>query len=208
MNQSTHEQVTESRIRATVAVSPSHVHLTPGLIEQLFCDHYRLHERSRLGPTQYTAEESVTLIGPKGRLIDVRVIGPPRNANQVELSRSDALKLGIDAPIRTSGDLAGTPGILIHGPRTQVALALGVIRTRVHVHISPEDADRFGLSERDHIDVVSESDARRILFRDVPLNVSADYRLELRLDADECKAARLATGDFVLLRKSSAPIGC
>src|SRR5271170_210928 len=111
MNQSTHEQVTESRIRATVAVSPSHVHLTPGLIEQLFCDHYRLHERSRLGPTQYAAEESVTLIGPKGRLTDVRVIGPPRNANQVELSRSDALKLGIDAPIRTSGDLAGTPGI-------------------------------------------------------------------------------------------------
>jgi propanediol utilization protein len=205
MNQSTHEQATESRIRVTVSVSPSHAHLTPGLIEQLFCDHYRLHECSRLGPTQFAAEESVSLIGPNGRLTDVRVIGPPRKANQVELSGSDALKLGIDAPIRTPGDLEGTPGILIKGPRTQVALAVGVIRARAHLHMSPGDADRLGLAERDRIDVVSESDARRILFRDVPVRVSADYRLELHLDADEGNAAGLASGDYVLLRKSSGP---
>jgi putative phosphotransacetylase len=121
----------------------------------------------------------------------------------VELSGSDALKLGIDAPIRAPGDLEGTPGILIKGPRTQVALALGVIRARAHVHMSPDDADRIGLADRDRIDVVDEFDARRILFREVPVRVSADYRLELHLDADQGKAAGLASGDFVLLRKPS-----
>jgi propanediol utilization protein len=136
-------------------------------------------------------------------MIDVRVIGPPRKANQVELSRTDALKLGIDAPIRTPGDLEGTPGILIKGPRTQVALELGVIRARPHLHMNPHDADCLGLADRDHIDVINESDARRTLFRDVPVSVSADYRLELHLDADEGTAAGLASGDYVLLRKSS-----
>ncbi len=205
MNQSTQEQAAVSRIRATVAVAPSHVHLTPGLIEQLFCDHYRLHERSRLGRDEFAAEESVSLIGPKGRLTDVRVVGPPRNASQVELSKADALKLGIDAPQRAPGDLEATPGVLIKGPRTQVALTVGVIQVRAHIHISPEDADRLGLAERDRIDVVDESDPGRILFRDVPVRVSPYYLLELHLDADESKAAGLAPGDPVLLRKSSSP---
>jgi propanediol utilization protein len=201
MNQFLHQQATNSGVRVTVAVSPSHVHLTPGVIEQLFCDHYRLHERSRLGPTQFEAEESVSLIGPKGRITDVRVIGPPRKANQVELSRTDALKLGIDAPMRAPGDLEGTPGVLIKGPRTQVTLELGVIRALPHLHMNPRDADRLGLAGRDRIDVLNESDARRILFRDVPVRVSADYRLELHLDADEGETAGLVSGDYVLLRK-------
>ena len=145
----------------------------------------------------------MSLIGPKGRLTDVRVIGPPRKANQVELSRADALKLGIDAPMRTPDDLKGTPGILIKGPRTQVALAQGVIQARAHLHMSPEDADRLGLADQDRVDVVDESDARRMLFRDVPVRVSHDHLLELHLDADEGKAAGLAPGDHVLLRKSS-----
>jgi propanediol utilization protein len=205
MKQSTHGQATESPIRVPVTVSPSHVHLTAGVIEQLFCDHYRLHERSRLGPIQFAAEESVSLIGPKGRLTDVRVIGPPRKANQVELSGADALKLGIDAPIRVPGDLEGTPGILVKGPRTQVALALGVIRAQAHLHMSPDDADRLGLADGERINVFDESNARRILLRGVPVHVSADYRLELHLDADESKAAGLAAGDHVLLRNLSPP---
>ena len=205
MNQSLHEQTNGSQVRVTVAVSPSHVHLTAGIIEQLFCDHYRLHEHRRLGPTQFAAEESVCLIGPKGRITDVRVIGPARKASEVELSRTDALKLGIDAPIRTPGDLAGTPGILIKGPRTQVRLELGVIRALPHLHMTPHDADRLGLADRDRMDVVNESDARRILFRNVPVRVSADYQLELHLDVDEGEAAGLVSGDSVLLRKSSMP---
>lgn len=199
MNQSTHEPAAESWIRVPVALFPSHVHLTAGIIEQLFCDHYRLHEHSRLGSGEFAAEESVSLVGPRGRIRDIRVIGPPRKANQVELSRADAVKLGIDAPVRAPGDLEGTPGIVIQGPRTQVTLKLGVIRARPHVHMSPDEADRLGLSDRDSIEVVNGPEPRRMLFRDVPVSVSVDHQLELHLDVDEGKAAGLASGDYVRL---------
>jgi propanediol utilization protein len=200
MNHVIREQVTNSSIRVPVAVSPSHVHLTPCAIEQLFCDRYRLHEQCRLGLTQFAAVESVLLIGPNGQTTNVRVIGPPRQANQVELSRTDTVKLGIDAPKRTPGDIEGTPGILIKGPRTELRLEFGVIRALPHIHMGPKDADRLGLEDQDCIDVVSESDARRLLFRGVPVCVSADYQLELHLDADEGDAAGLASGDWVTLR--------
>ncbi len=187
-------------IHVPVAISTAHVHLTPAVIEELFSDMYRLHERSRLlQPTQYAAKESVTLIGPHGRLSNVRIIGPPRAVNQVELSRNDALTLGIDAPERKSGDLEGTPGIFIEGPRTRVKLERGVICALRHVHMGPFDADRLGLKDQDRIDVFTEGPTRRILFRDVLVRVSADYRLELHLDADDGRAAGLSSGDYVLL---------
>jgi acetate kinase len=201
MNHARHEQATNSWNRVPVAVSPSHVHLTPCAIEQLFCDHYRLHEQSRLGLTQFEAGESVLLIGPNGQTTDARIIGPPRQTNQVELSRTDAVKLGIDAPKRIPGDIEGTPGILIKGPRTQLTLEFGVIRALPHIHMGPKDADRLGLKDQDCIDVVSESDARRLLFRGVPVCVSVDYRLELHLDTDDGDAAGLAPGDWVMLRQ-------
>lgn len=205
MNQPVHEQMTQSRIRVPVAISPSHVHLTPAVIEQLFCDHYRLHEQSRLGLTQFAAQESVTLIGPHGRLTGIRVIGPPRKMNEVELSLTDALKLGIVAPKRRPGDLDGTPGIVIKGPRMEVTLELGVIRALPHVHMAPHDADRLGVADRDLVDIVNEANTRRILFRNVSVGVSADYRSELHLDVDEGNAAGLASGDYVSLRKAAGP---
>jgi propanediol utilization protein len=201
MNQLTHERMTQSQVRVPVAVSPSHVHLTPAVIEQLFCDHYRLHERDRLGPAHFATQESVTLIGPRARLTGIRVIGPARRMNQVELSLTDALRLGIDAPERAPGDLEGTPGIVIKGPRMEFTLKVGVIRALPHLHMTPHDADRFGLADRDLADVISESDARRIMFRAVPVQVSADHRFELHLDVDAGKAAGLASGDHVSLRK-------
>lgn len=193
-------------MRVPVAISAAHVHLTPAVIEQLFCDKYRLHELSRLiQPTQYAARESVTLIGPHGRLSNVRVIGPPRSVNQVELSQADALALGIDAPVRKSGDLEGTPGILIEGPRARVPVAHGVICALRHIHMSPSDADRFGLKDGDRIEVATERHTRRVLFHDVLVRVSADYRLELHLDTDEGAAAGLRSGDYVMLRKATSP---
>jgi propanediol utilization protein len=202
MNNSGRELPTSPWVRVPVVVSAAHVHLTPAVIEQLFCDRYQLHEHSRLGqPTQFFAEESVTLIGPHGRMPNVRVIGPPRPENQVELSLTDAVTLGIDAPVRTSGDLEGTPGILIEGPRTCVRLERGVICGLRHLHMSPLDAGRLGLNDQDRIDVGTERRARRILFRDVLVRVSTDYRLELHLDADEGKTAGLKSGDHVILRK-------
>jgi propanediol utilization protein len=190
----------DSATRIPVAISEPHVHLTQAVIEELFCDKYRLHEHCRLGqPTQYAAEESVTLIGPHGRLSNVRVIGPPRSINQVELSRTDGLALGIDAPVREPGDIEGTPGILIEGPRTRVRLEHGVIRPLPHVYMSPLDADRLGLKDKDRVEVAVERHDRPVLLRDVCVCVSADYRLELHLDADEGTAAALHSGDHVVL---------
>jgi propanediol utilization protein len=199
MNERRTEQTASSCRRVPVAISETHVHLTPALIEELFCDSYQLHELTRLAqPTQYAAEESVTLIGPRGRLSNIRVIGPPRSANQVEISRSDALTLGICAPIRGSGDLEGTPGILIEGPRTRVRLEWGVIRALHHVHMSPTDSANLGLKDGDRIVVATEDRAPPVLLRDVLVRVSPDYRLELHLDADEAEAVGLRTGDHVI----------
>ncbi len=190
-------------MRVPVAISAAHVHLTPAVIETLFCDRYRLHGYSQLvQPTQYAAKETVTLIGPGGRLSNVRVIGPPRTANQIELSPTEARVLGIDAPVRKSGNLEGTPGIVIEGPRTRVPLEHGVIRALRHVHMSLTEADKLGIKDQDRVDVADERHAQRILFRDVLARVSADYRLELHLDVDEGAAAGLRPGDYVVL---SAP---
>jgi len=206
MNKSRQKYPAEPWVRVPVVISAAHVHLTQAVIEQLFCDRYQLHEHSRLGqPTQYAAVESVTLIGPHGRIPNVRVIGPPRPENQVELSPTDALTLGIDAPVRTSGDLEGTPGIVIEGPRTSVRLERGVIRGLRHLHMSPLDAGRLGLNDQDRIAVGTGHHTGRILFRDVLVRVSADYRLELHLDADEGKAARLQSGGHVMLGKDGTP---
>lgn len=203
MNDSRHgSPMDTSEIRVPVAICAAHAHLTPAVIEELFCDMYRLHEHSRLvQPTQYAAEETVTLIGPHGRLSNVRIIGPPRSVNQVELSQKDALTLGIDAPVRKSGDLEGTPGILLEGPRTSVKLERGVICALRHVHMAPLDADRLGLKDQDRIEVFTEGPTRRILFRDVLVRVSPDYQLELHLDADDGSAAGLRSGDYVLLSR-------
>jgi acetate kinase len=190
-----------SPVRIPVAISARHVHLTAPVIEALFCDKYRLHVHSGLmQPGEFAAEESVTLIGPQGRLPHVRVVGPPRMVNQVELSRTDALTLGVNAPVRESGDLAGTPGILIEGPRGSVQLDSGVICALRHVHMSPADAARLGYKDQDRIELAVESDDRRMLFRDVVVRVSANYRLELHLDTDEGNAAGLHSGEYVVLK--------
>lgn len=195
-----------SPLRVPVAISAAHVYLTPAIIEQLFCDRYRLHEHSRLAqPTQYAAKECVTLIGPKGRISNVRVIGPPRSVNQIEVSMTDAHTLGIDVPVRRSGDLEGTPGVLIEGPRMRVALERGVICGQPHVHMSPRDAERLGLKDQDRIEVATERHTRRILFRDVLVRVSSDCRLELHLDRDEGASAGLHSGDYIILNKVTSP---
>jgi acetate kinase len=187
-------------VQIPVSISARHVHLTAPVIETLFCDKYRLHVHSGLvQPGEFAAEETVTLVGPQGRIPHVRIVGPPRAVNQVELSRTDALTLGINAPVRESGDLAGTPGILIEGPRGSVQLDSGVICALRHVHMSPADAAVLGYKDQDRIELAVESDERRMLFRDVVVRVSPNYRLELHLDTDEGNAAGLHSGDAVIL---------
>jgi propanediol utilization protein len=190
-----------SPVRVPVAISPTHVHLTAATIEELFCDRYHLHEHARLGqPALYEAGETVTLIGPRGHLDHVCVIGPPRAENQVEISSTDARILGISARLRRSGSVTGTAGVIIKGPRTSVKLDCGVIRALRHVHMSPADAANIGVQDGELIDAVIPARRPPIRVRGVLIRVSPEFRLECHLDADEAKALALESRDQVELQ--------
>lgn len=207
------QALAEPGLQVPVALSATHVHLTSAAIEALFCDHYRLHEQVRLvQPKLYEAVETVTLVGPRGRLANVQIIGPPRSENQIEVSSTDALTLGIAPPTRRSGDVAGTPGILIKGPRGSLRLKHGVIRALRHIHMTPADSERAGVKDGDLLDAVVSGRRPPIMLRDVLVRVSPDCRLEMQLDIDEARAADLHFGDHVELldrgsrgRPSSSP---
>ena len=183
-----------------MAISVRHVHLTPSTVEQLFGPGYQLHVRAPLSqPGQYAAEETVALVGPRGRLNHVRIVGPPRSEDQVELSRTDEIELGIDAPLRESGDLANTPGVVVEGPAGSVVLRQGVICALRHIHMSPADADVLGLKNRDKVAAVVLAGNRKLIFDDIVVRVSPEFRLELHLDSDEGNAAGVPSGTEVML---------
>jgi propanediol utilization protein len=202
MNTSLQDGQTPSPTRIPVAVSERHVHLTQSIIEQLFCDKYRLHVHFRVSqPPQFAARETVTLVGPRGRIANVRVIGPARDDNQVEISQTDAQALGVGAPLRESGDVKDSPGILVEGPRASVRLDHGVIRTLRHIHLATAEAARHGLNDRDRIDVAKDGAHPHTLFCDVLVRVSPGCKTELHLDPDECDAAGLHTGAYVAIKR-------
>jgi acetate kinase len=183
-----------------VAISARHVHLTPASVARLFGPEHVLSVHSQLAqPGQFAAEETVTLIGPHGELPHVRVVGPPRTEDQVEVSRSEALKLGLDAPVRVSGQLAGTPGVTLVGPAGTITLEHGVVLAKRHIHMTPDDARRLGVHDREIVEVAVDSHGRDLVFGDVVVRVSSDYRLEFHLDTDEGNAAGLHDGDPVRL---------
>ncbi|MEO8467844.1 MAG: phosphate propanoyltransferase [Gammaproteobacteria bacterium] len=180
-------------LRVPVAVSARHVHLTESTIEKLFGSGYRLHAEAPLSqPGQYAAQETIALVGPRGRLENVRILGPPRNEDQIELSGSDEHVLGLSAPLRLSGDLADTPGIVLEGPAGRVTLTHGAICALRHIHMNPTDALHFGVHDRDVVDVAIDSAGRDVVFGDVVVRVSPHYRLELHLDTDEGNAAGIS----------------
>jgi len=183
-----------------MAISVRHVHLTQRTVEQLFGPGYLLQIRSPLSqPGQFSAEETVTLVGPRGRLKHVRIVGPPRSEDQVELARTDEIELGINAPLRESGDLAGTPGIIIEGPAGSVTLQHGVICALRHIHMSPADADVLGLKNGDRVAAVVTAGDRKMVFEDVVVRVSPAFRIELHVDSDEGNAAGWQSGTDVML---------
>lgn len=189
-----------------VAISARHAHLSQATLDILFGAGYRLQVHAPLSqPGQFSAEETVTLIGPRGHIDRVRVLGPPREHDQIEISRSDEFTLGVDAPVRISGDLRNTPGITLAGPAGQVTLHDGVISARRHIHMSPQDAARYGVGDHDIVQVKIDSDGRDLIFGDVMVRVSPDFRLELHLDTDEANAAGVRCGDRVALIVRQAP---
>ena len=186
-----------------VAISARHVHLRQATLDALFGSGHVLRVKCPLSqPGQFAAEETVCLRGPRGLLEHVRVLGPPRDADQVELSRSDEIALGIDAPLRVSGDLGSTPGIDVEGPAGRVHLHRGVVMPVRHIHMSPQDALRFGVSDRERVDVAIDSDGRDLVFGDVVVRVSPAFRLELHLDTDEGNAAGVVPGTLARLQRA------
>jgi acetate kinase len=198
-------------IRIPVAVSARHAHLSQATIDELFGSGYRLRPRTWLSQTgQFAAEETVTLVGPKGWL-DVRVMGPPRGRDQIELSRTDEHALGIQAPVRISGDLADTPGLTVVGPKGCRELRTGVISAPpAHtyewpIHMNGQDAVRLGLQDGQVVQVRIDSEGRDLIFGDVTVRIRPDFRLELHLDTDEANAAGVSKGDWAeLLSTGSA----
>lgn len=179
-----------------VSVSARHAHLSQPTIDRLFGSDYRLRKRASLLQTgQFAAEETVSLIGPRGRLDGVRLVGPPRDHDQIEISRTDELTLGMVAPIRVSGDLLHTPGITVEGPAGRVTLPDGVITARRYIHMSLEDAARFNVRNHDIVEVRIDGEGRDLLFGDVIVRVSPEFKLEMHLDTDEANAAGIEPGD-------------
>jgi len=174
-----------------ISISAHHLHWTQEHVETLFGPGHQLASRSPLSqPGQFACEEAVTLVGPRGKVERVRVLGPVRKETQVEISRTEEYRLGIDAPVRASGDIEGSPGLRLEGPAGSVDLGNGVICAARHVHMSPEDALRFGVRDRDVIAVRVEG-GRGVSFRDVLVRVHPDFRLDMHVDTDEGNAAEL-----------------
>lgn len=183
-----------------IAISARHVHPTQATLDALFGAGHVLQVKSALSqPGQFAAVETITLVGPRGRLEHVRVLGPPRDHDQIELSRSDEIALGIDAPLRVSGDLDHTPGIELVGPAGTVRLGSGVVMPMRHIHMSPADARQLGVHDRERVSVAVDSDGRHLVFGDVVVRVSPQFRLELHLDTDEGNAAGVTHGSVARL---------
>ncbi len=180
-------------------VSNRHAHLTQEHIEKLFGPGYRLSRlRDLVQPGEYAAEETLTLKGPKGKIEKVRILGPPREFSQLEISRTDTYTSGIKAPLRISGDIQGSSGGWLIGPHGSVQLTQGIIVARRHIHMTPRDADFFKVKDRQYVRVRT-SPPRSVVFEDVLVRVSPDYRLEFHVDTDEANACDLKSPAEVFL---------
>ena len=177
-------------MKILVETSARHVHVTEADLAVLFGEGYQLTKKKDLSqPGQFACEERVTLVGPKGEMAGVSILGPTRPASQVELSLTDARKIGIIAPVRESGDIAGTPGCKIVGPKGEVEIECGVIAAKRHIHLSDSEAAEFGLSDKQVVSVKIDSDGRALTFGDVVVRVSDSYALAMHIDTDESNAA-------------------
>lgn len=181
--------------KVLVETSARHVHVTRETLEVLFGKGHELTPKKDLSqPGQFACEERVKVVGPKRELAGVSILGPVRNADQVELSATDARSIGISAPIRESGDVAGSAGCRLVGPCGEVEIAEGVIVAKRHIHMTPEDAANFDLSDNQVVSVKINSDGRSLVFGDVVVRVSEKFKLAMHIDTDESNAAAVTNG--------------
>ncbi len=186
-----HDLLATDKRPIRLSVSVRHVHLSKADVEALFGKGHVLTEKKRLYlESDYSSNETVNLIGPRGHVDGVRAIGPERARTQVEISRTEEFMLGIDAPVRESGDLDGTPGIILEGPAGRVEIPEGVICAMRHIHMSPDDAEAYGVRDKDMVMVRIEGE-RELILGNVLVRVRPDYKLEMHIDTDEANAAEL-----------------
>ncbi len=178
-----------------IETSARHVHVTKEALEILFGEGYELTVKKNLSqPGQFASEERVAVIGSKGQFPAVSILGPVRPETQVELSASDARSIGVAAPIRESGDIAGSGACKLVGPKGEVEISEGVIVAKRHIHATPEDAAALGVSDKEIVNVKVESDGRSLIFGDVVVRVSPKYALAMHIDTDESNAAGVTPG--------------
>lgn len=185
--------------RVPVGVSARHIHLSQEHIEILFGSGYQLKEMKPLSqPGQFAAEETVAVVGPKGKFDKVRILGPARSRSQLEISRTDSFSLGIPAPVRESGNTDGTPGIKIVGPQGEVDLEDGVIVAARHIHFHTDDAVKWGIADKQKLSVRVEGE-RAVVFENVIARVSDTFALDMHIDTDEANAAGVKNGDWATI---------
>ena len=177
-----------------VEISAHHIHLTQEHVEALFGKGHQLTKHADLSqPGQYACKEQLAIVGPKGRIERVRILGPARKYTQVEIAMTEQFKLGIAPPIRESGDIADTPGCVLESPKGSVQIDRGVICALRHVHMSPEDALRYGVRDKSFVRVRIGGD-RELIFGDVLVRVDPNFKLAMHIDTDEGNAANVKTG--------------
>ena len=182
------------RLFVPLEASGRHVHVTAQQTQTLF-GHGLTPERPLSQPGQYLAKERVTVIGPKGKFENVAVLGPERKEAQVEVSLTDARSLGLDVPIRPSGDVSGSPGCTLVGEKGTVELSRGVIAAQRHIHMTPEDAKQFHVNDKQVVSLKTYTD-RQVVFEDVLVRVSPDFDTFVHLDYDEANACGFRKGDL------------
>lgn len=173
-----------------VEISARHVHVSEKDLETLFGKGYKLTPKKDLSqPGQFACEERVKVVGPKKELAGVSILGPCRKATQIELSLTDARSIGVVAPIRESGDVAGSGACKLVGPAGEVELTEGVIAAKRHIHMTTADAQKYGITDSQVVSVKIPTEGRALIFGDVVARVSDSYALAMHLDTDEANAA-------------------
>ncbi len=184
-----------------VGLSNKHIHVSQKDLDTLFGEGYELTKFKDLSqPGQYACDEKVDIVGPKGTLKGVRILGPVRSKTQFELSVSDAFALGVKPIVRNSGDVVDTPGARIVGPKGEVEIDEGIIVAARHIHMHPKDAERFGVVDNDLVNV-RVSGPRGLTFENVLVRSHDEFALEMHVDIEEGNACGLRNGDLVELIK-------
>lgn len=196
--------------RLVVSISARHCHLSQEHVEILFGPGHQLTPMKNLYQDGFfAAEETVMIVGPKRRMLPtVRILGPVRNYSQVELAFTDSISLGIDAPVRHSGDIRGTPGCVIVGPKGVIELSEGVIRAARHVHMSLKDAEAYGVKNKDFMNLRIEAPQCSVTFEDLLVRADETSKLEVHIDTDEGNACFLDSATKVELLKQDHDCAC